>query len=69
MIDATGNWDARSAPGGTDGDGIELRADVTERDDGPDECTIWPHDASGRDLLTRWVAAEEGSFVSLTEMR
>lgn len=47
----------------------DLRADVTERDDAPDECTIWPHNASGSALLTEWVTAEEGSFVSLEEMR
>lgn len=47
----------------------ELRADVTRREDEPDECTIWPHDASGNALLTEWVTAEEGSFVPLPEMR
>lgn len=48
---------------------VELRADVTRREDGPDECTIWPHDASGDALFTEWVAAEEGSFVALEEQR
>jgi hypothetical protein len=47
----------------------DLRADVTERDDAPDECTLWPHNASGSALLTEWITAEEGSFVSLEEMR
>jgi hypothetical protein len=47
----------------------ELRGDVTEREDAPDECTIWPHNASGSALLAEWVTAEEGSFVSLEEMR
>lgn len=52
-----------------DSEPVELRADVTRRDDGPDECTIWPHDASGSALLTEWVTAEEGSFVPLRELR
>lgn len=46
-----------------------LRADIAEREHGPDECTIWPHNASGNALLTEWITAEEGSFVSLEEMR
>lgn len=41
---------------------------VEEYDDGPDECTIYP-DGDNRRLLTEWVSAEEGSFVSLDEMR
>lgn len=48
---------------------VELRADVTRREDEPDECTIWPHDASGNALFAEWVTAEEGSFVSLEAMR
>jgi hypothetical protein len=41
---------------------------VEEYDDGPDECTIYP-DGDTRRLLTEWISAEEGSFVSLDEMR
>lgn len=52
-----------------DSGSVELRADVTRREDEPDECTIWPHDASGNALLTEWVTAEEGSFVSLESIR
>lgn len=48
---------------------VELRADVTRREGEPDECTIWPHDASGGALLTQWISAEEGSFVSLEDAR
>lgn len=69
MIDASRNEDARRDSDRSGGDGIELRADVTEREDGPNECTIWPHDASGTALLTQWIAAQEGSFCSLEEMR
>lgn len=55
--------------GDDDAGSVELRADVTRRATEPDECTIWPHDASGNALLTEWVTAEEGSFVALEEMR
>ncbi|WP_232700438.1 DUF7511 domain-containing protein [Halobacterium wangiae] len=41
---------------------------VEEHDDAPDECTIYP-DSDSRRLLTEWVSAEAGSFVSLDEMR
>lgn len=50
-------------------DTTALRADITEREHGPDECTIWPQNASGSALLTEWITAEAGSFVSLEEMR
>lgn len=48
---------------------VELRADVTDRDDGPAECTIWPQNAAGDELLTKWIVATEGSYVSLDEVR
>lgn len=69
MMDGTEDHDAPAQTGVSDRTGIELRADVTEREGRPDECTIWPQDASGKALLTRWIAAEEGSFVALSEMR
>lgn len=69
MIDTSENQDRHlTAEEAKDG-GVELRADVVERDGRPDECTIWPHNASGTELLTRWIAAEEGSYYSLEEMR
>jgi len=64
-MSTTDHDDASEVVGDFDG----LRADVTEHEDGPDECTIWPHNASGSALLTEWITAEEGSFVSLGEMR
>ncbi|MFD1685450.1 DUF7511 domain-containing protein [Halobellus litoreus] len=46
-----------------------LLARVEEYDDDPDECTIYPANATATELPTTWVTAEEGSFVSLDEMR
>lgn len=34
-----------------------------------DECTIYPADASEAEVVTRWVSAGPGSFVSLAKMR
>lgn len=53
-------------PTGRPGD---LAAAVVEYDDGPDECTIYPADASADALVTEWLTAEEGSFVDLDETR
>jgi hypothetical protein len=46
-----------------------LTARVTEYDDAPDECTIYPAGADPGTALTTWVVAEEGSFVTLAGMR
>ncbi|UPW01416.1 hypothetical protein M0R88_04765 [Halorussus gelatinilyticus] len=47
----------------------DLRAVVEERDDRPDECTLYPPDADDEALVAEWITAEEGSFVDLDEMR
>lgn len=57
--------DSRPAPGRT----ADLTAVVVERDSDCDECTIYPRDVSDDDLVTRWISAEEDSYVSLDEMR
>ena len=46
-----------------------LLARVEEYDDDPDECTVYPANATATELPTTWVSAEAGSFVSLEEMR
>ena len=50
-------------------DGPDLRARTTTQDDGTVACTIYPADASGDDRTTRWITAEEGSYVELPRMR
>jgi len=41
---------------------------VVENGDGPAECTVYPRDCAEEDLMTRWLTAREGAYVSLTEM-
>ncbi|MFB6155595.1 MAG: hypothetical protein ABEJ22_06840 [Haloferacaceae archaeon] len=47
----------------------DVRAKLEEREDCPDELTMYPADAEGYDLMTTWITAREGSFVSLSAMR
>ncbi|WP_396611580.1 hypothetical protein ACH9L7_15470 [Haloferax sp. S1W] len=49
-------------------DDVEYEAIVTPYDDAPDECTIFPAGIPEAELMTTWISAEEGSFVSLGEM-
>lgn len=56
------------ASGDADGlvdDGPQLVARVTTTDDGRDQCTIHPEAATEREVTTRWITADEGSFVEL----
>lgn len=49
-------------------DDLEYIAIVAPYDDAPDECTIFPAGLPEEKLMTTWISAEEGSFVSLDEM-
>lgn len=44
-------------------------ATVETRDDGPDECTLFPCNVDGVDLMTTWMTAQEDAFVDLESMR
>ncbi|GGJ07268.1 hypothetical protein GCM10008995_16410 [Halobellus salinus] len=44
-------------------------ARIESYDDDPDECTIYPADATAADLTTTWITAREGSFTRLDDMR
>jgi hypothetical protein len=65
-----------AATGGDDGEGGG-RADATDgrlvarmvHYETGDELTLFPASAQGVDLMTRWLSAEAGSWVSLDEMR
>lgn len=46
-----------------------LAAEVVATDTEGFECTIYPVDAEGLDLMTRWITAEEGSFVNVEDVR
>ncbi|MCO8265868.1 DUF7511 domain-containing protein [Haloferax prahovense] len=50
-------------------DDEEFVAIVAPYDDAPDECTIFPAGLSEDELLTTWLSAQEGGYVSLAEMR
>lgn len=50
-------------------DGPEFHARTTTQDDGTVECTIYPADAPAGERTTRWITAEEGSYVGLGGMR
>lgn len=55
-------------PGGDDDlvdDGPALTAQVTTTDDGRTRCTIHPESATDEEVTTRWISADEGSFVEL----
>jgi hypothetical protein len=46
------------------------RAVVEHYEDGPDQCTIYPVDATGEDArMATWVTARGDAFVALDEQR
>ncbi|MFB6097481.1 MAG: hypothetical protein ABEJ74_08845 [Haloferacaceae archaeon] len=50
-------------------EGPALRAVVTEYGDHPDECTLYPTDATEAELVTTWITAEGDAFVDLEAVR
>lgn len=50
----------------------ESRGDLAHRvehvEDGT-TCTLFPAECADADLMTNWITAKDGSFVSLAEMR
>lgn len=42
---------------------------TVENEHAPDECAIFPREASDEELTTNWIAALEGSFLTLETMR
>lgn len=67
-VDADRDGDGSAGENATD-EGRELAAQVVVSGDGPAECTIYPADTSGIELMTTWITAEEGSFVGLDDVR
>ncbi|AFZ72255.1 DUF7511 domain-containing protein [Natronobacterium gregoryi] len=61
--------DTRPSDGGPEPPAIELDHVTVENDDAPDECAVFPKDASEEQLLSSWIAAHEHSFVDLETMR
>jgi hypothetical protein len=61
---------AGSADSGRDTDhGSAYDAVVVSYDDAPDECTVFPVGVDETEIVTTWISAAEGSFVSLVTMR
>ena len=46
-----------------------LESILVENDDAPDECAIFPYEATDTELDRAWVSALEGSFTDLESMR
>ena len=46
----------------------QYTAELAHYADAPDECTIYPTNATEEELVTTWISAQEGSYVSLAEM-
>ena len=50
-------------------DSLEFEHVVVVNDDEPAECTIFPSECTDDEILTNWVTAQSGSFVTLETMR
>ncbi|RXK46612.1 DUF7511 domain-containing protein [Halorientalis pallida] len=48
---------------------VPIAAEIVVSRGQPAECTLYPADASGIELMSTWVTAREGSFVSLDTVR
>lgn len=48
-----------------DNNGPQLIARLTTTEDGRTQCTIHPESATNRQNTTRWITADEDSFVEL----
>lgn len=46
-------------------DGPTLTSRVTTTDDGRTQCTIHPESATDEEVTTRWITADEGSYIEL----
>ncbi|AGB36663.1 DUF7511 domain-containing protein [Natronococcus occultus] len=48
---------------------IELDSVTIQHSDAPNECAMFPRDASDIELMTNWIAAHDDGFVRLESMR
>ncbi|ELY52089.1 MULTISPECIES: DUF7511 domain-containing protein [Natronococcus] len=48
---------------------IELDSVTIQHNDAPNECAMFPRDASDIELMTNWIAAYDDGFVRLESMR
>ena len=61
--------DITDRPAALETETIELVDATVENDGAPDECAIFPKDASETELMTTWISAQGDSFVALESMR
>ncbi len=61
--------DADFHPPDTEAPITDLEHVTVENDDAPDECAIFPRDATEDVLTTTWISAHEDSFVDLESIR
>lgn len=60
----------RSPESGSDEGRIALRSCIVERDDAPDECTLFPHSVDTTDdRMSTWITARGDAFVDCQAMR
>lgn len=60
----------RSPESGSDEGWIALQSCIVERDDAPDECTLFPHLVDTTDeRMTTWITARGDAFVDCRAMR
>lgn len=57
------------SPTPTDESPIDLDSVTVENEDAPDECALFPREASEDELQTAWIVAHDDGFVSLESMR
>jgi hypothetical protein len=60
-----GNW----MTGGAGDPNAELVARIEAREGAPDQCTLHPTGLDDVDLMTHWLTADEGTYVSVESMR
>ncbi|MFB6129515.1 MAG: hypothetical protein ABEJ28_01685 [Salinigranum sp.] len=48
---------------------FDLEFAVEADDSGREQCTVFPRETPDEDVLTTWIAAEEGSYMNLWEVR
>ncbi|WP_394741245.1 DUF7511 domain-containing protein [Natronococcus roseus] len=48
---------------------LELDSVTIQNNDGPNECAMFPRNATEMELMTNWIAAYDDGFVRLESMR
>lgn len=48
---------------------FEVEYVIEPSEHGYDQCTLYPRSATDDDMMGTWVTADEGSYVSLAEIR